>query len=196
MKGKKTNIFHGNQYVESFVCDGKRYTKEQARRIKRRRFFRKVKIAILIMITIYGWSVLIRLVLPKEIIVIEEKKVIIDNLIEKVKSIKSETINDLRSCESAGYKEDDGIIIFDSNSKASIGTFQFQKSTVIHYYKTLYGKDITGKESVLIALDDSKSARLAEDIIFGTKDGYTNWKNCAIKKNIKQSVDIVNKLLK
>ncbi len=48
----------------------------------------------------------------------------------------------------------------------------FKKATVQHYYKALYGKDTTAKDAVLIALDTSKAAALAKDILFMTKDGW------------------------
>jgi len=84
----------------------------------------------------------------------------------------------LESCESAGFSEEDAPIIFDSNNKASIGVFQFQKATIIHYFKTLYKEDITPKEAVMIALDEKKSRQLAEDIVFSS--GLSDWKTCAV----------------
>lgn len=118
-----------------------------------------------------------------------------DNFTPKIDELKNKVVEDLRSCESAGHEEDDGIIIFDSNSKASIGTLQFQKNTVIHYYKVLYGQDITPKEAVLIALDNQKSGQLAKDIIFNTKNmAGKDWYNCTKRLNLDSQVLMIKKL--
>jgi hypothetical protein len=121
---------------------------------------------------------------------------VVDTLSIKVDELKSDMLDTLQACERSKYTEDDGIIIFDSNNKASIGTFQFQKATVIHYYKTLYGKDITGKEAVLIALDDNKARELAHDIIFSSKNGLSNWYNCTQKHGLEGQLAVINKLIK
>jgi hypothetical protein len=117
-----------------------------------------------------------------------------DTLSDKVKQLKGEVLDTLKSCESGGYSENDGIIIFDSNNQASIGSFQFQKKTVIHYYKTLYGKEITPKEAVLIALDDEKARELAEMVIFEDSKGAGNWHNCSKKHGLYEKVKIIKEL--
>lgn len=119
-----------------------------------------------------------------------------NSLQNKVEELKSELLDTIESCESASKHEDDGIIVFDSNNKASIGTFQFQKATVIHYYKTLFNKDITGKEAVLIALDSSKARELAKEIVFNSPKGLSNWYNCTQKYGLETQLSIINKLEK
>lgn len=125
-----------------------------------------------------------------------EKIVEVDNLTPKVQELKNKVVADIQSCESRGHKESDGIIIFDSNAEASIGTMQFQRKTVIHYYKTLYGKTITPKEAILIALDDEKAEALAHDIIFKDSKGVNNWYNCANKINAKGRISTIKELAK
>lgn len=113
----------------------------------------------------------------------------------KIEGLKKEVIEELRKCESAGYKENDGLVIFDSNSKGSFGTLQFQKATVIHFYKVLYNKDITGKEAVMIALDDIKSGQLAQDVAFKTKNKIgKDWVNCERKLGLDERVDLIKKM--
>jgi hypothetical protein len=126
----------------------------------------------------------------------KEKIVTVDNLGKKIDELKDGLLEDLRNCENAHYTEDDGIIIFDSNNKASIGEFQFQKDTVIHYYKTLYSQDITRKDAVLISLDTPKAKKLAGDIIFKTKNGLSNWINCDKKFGLSGQLTIIQKLEK
>lgn len=127
----------------------------------------------------------------------------VDSLPGKIEALKDNVVSKLSDCERAGHTEEDGIIIYDDNSAGtlgkqipSIGVLQFKKSTVQHYYKTLYSKDITAKEAVMIALDKEQSFKLAKDIIFTTDKGLSNWLNCANKLQLRSEVDIINKLSK
>ena len=135
-------------------------------------------------------------------IVYEKQEVIVDNLSQKVNELKGALVSDIQKCESAGYNEDFGLITFDGHKTnknieiPSIGTFQFKKATVIHYYDVLYQKDITGKEAVLIALDDDKAGQLTSDIIFKTDKGLSNWINCSKKVNATTRLQVINELLK
>jgi hypothetical protein len=127
---------------------------------------------------------------------VQEKIVQSDSLMKKIKFLQDEVVATIKSCESAGLKESDGIIILDSNNKMSIGMLQFQKLTVIHYYKNIYGKDITAKEAVEIALDEQLSTELATAIIFSTDKGLSNWLNCANKNNLAPKVAVIKELMK
>ena len=116
---------------------------------------------------------------------------------QKIDGLKDEVVAKILSCESAGYTEDDGILIFDSNKKASIGQAQFQVSTVQHYYKVLYNRDITKKEAVLIALDTDKASKLAKDIIFlGDNRPSKDWVICSRKHGLDAQVELIKKLEK
>lgn len=131
-----------------------------------------------------------------------EKQVLVDNLSVKINELKGSLVSDIQKCESAGYNEDYGLITFDGHKTnknveiPSIGTYQFKKATIIYYYDTLYQKDITGKEAVLIALDDNKAGQLASDIIFKTDNGLSNWLNCSNKINGKGRLEIIRQLEK
>ena len=131
-----------------------------------------------------------------------EKQVLVDNLSVKINELKGSLVSDIQKCESAGYNEDYGLIVFDGHKTnknveiPSIGTYQFKKSTVIYYYDTLYQKDITGKEAILIALDDQKAGQLASDIIFKTDNGLSNWLTCSNKINGKGRLEIIRQLEK
>jgi len=119
--------------------------------------------------------------------VVVEKIKVVDTTKRKVEKQKWEVVDRIEKCESKGYSEDDAIIIWDDNvhgtlkpmDKYSIGTFQFKKSTIIYYYKRLYGQKITPKQAVLVALDGQKARQLAYDILYQTKYGWKNWWNCA-----------------
>lgn len=156
--------------------------------------FRKVALGLIALTLIVLAIMALRQMFPVTVYQVQEKEVILDNLSLKVNELKGQVLADLKEGESRGHVESDGIIIFDSNNKASIGSYQFQKDTVIHYYKVLYGKDITGKDAVLIALDDQKAAELATDIIFKTDNGWRNWYNTSKKYGLPQKIDFIKSL--
>lgn len=116
---------------------------------------------------------------------------------EKIAILKNKVADTLMACESGGLKETDGIIIFDTNKKASIGQFQFQVTTVQYYYKTIYNKVITPKEAVMIALDTEKARDLAIDVMFTTKNKASkDWYNCDKRHGLDSQIDIINQLTK
>lgn len=119
----------------------------------------------------------------------------VDHTPEKIASLKAGVVSTIMACESAGHKEEDGLLIFDTNNRASVGRAQFQIATVQQYEKSLYGKDITRKDAILLSLNDEEAAALANDIIFKA-DGLGNWLNCANKYNLRPRVDAIKFLEK
>ena len=115
---------------------------------------------------------------------------------DKIESLKDNVVFKLMKCESAGYKESDGVVVLDTNKKFSFGRAQFQLNTVIYYYKTLYKKDITKKDAILIALDDVKAGQLAKDIMFKSKNLANDWKNCSDKLGLNNEIEIIKQLEK
>jgi hypothetical protein len=57
----------------------------------------------------------------------------------------------------------------------SWGPLQFKITTIQHFYKTLYNKEISQKEALLIALDEEKAVSLAQDIIINVEGGVYEW---------------------
>ena len=168
-------------------------TKWQVFKYKFALFMRKTLIVSMIVGAVYGSFHIGRATTEPVFLQAEDKSKAM--FMSKVDKLKEEVANQLMACESAGHTEDDGIIIFDSNAKASIGNFQFQKDTVIHYYKVLYGKTITPKEAVLIALDQDKARSLAIDVMFTTKNkAGRDWFNCANKLKLDERIDIIKSI--
>lgn len=127
----------------------------------------------------------------------------VDNLTPKIEKLKGEVLDTIRDCERAGHTEDDGLITFDphkTNKKVeipSIGEYQFKVPTVQYYYKALYGKDITRKEAVLIALDSTKARELASSVIFDSKSGTGDWINCGENnKDVQRKLLVIKELQK
>jgi len=175
-------------------------TPSQVFKYKLVRFIKKV-LSYALVVLLFGISVmLVSLYFPKYKIV--EKEVMVDNLTPKIANLKGELLATLKQCESGGRSEDFGLVTFDphpTNKKvqvASFGSYQFKASTVQHYYKTLYGQDITGKEAILIALDDNKAGQLASDIIFKTSRSVSEWFNCSNKHDLKSKVAVIKNLEK
>lgn len=181
---KNTKVFLGDKQLKV----------EKVRKPMSNKVFTLLVLAVLGLIALYMFFPRTNTVeVTKEVEVVKE----VDNLSVKVSQIKNDILDTLTECESKGSKEEDGLIIFDSNAKASIGQLQFQKLTVVRYYKALYNKDITGKEAILIALDYPKARQLASDIIFGNDSkGINNWYNCKVKHGLQDDVDWVKKLSK
>lgn len=135
-------------------------------------------------------------------VVYQKEQVILDNLTKKINQLKGEMLRDLKQCESAGITEENGLVTFDPHPTKkqvqipSFGSYQEKKSFIQYYYKTLYNKDITGKEAILIALDDEKAGELASDVIFKTDKGLSNWYNCSKKHNLESRLNIIKELEK
>src|SRR3990167_5034296 len=159
-----------------------------------KKFLRKMTIASVAGLVIWMSVLAGQEFFPKTVYAVKEKEVIVDNLGKKIDEIRAEALVGIKQCESQGHSEEDGIIIFDSNNEASIGQYQFQRDTVIHYYKVLYGQVITRKEAVLIALDDSKAKKLAYDVIYTTDKGWRNWYNCSKKIGMESTLALISKL--
>jgi hypothetical protein len=120
-----------------------------------------------------------------------------DRLDEKLKEMKAEVLDTLSKCESGGKKEEDGIVILDTNNKGSYGIFQWQKTSVQHYFQMKTGKPISGKDAIILALDPEEARKLAEYVIFETKSGVINdWTNCSKKHGLQGKVDIISSLEK
>jgi hypothetical protein len=115
---------------------------------------------------------------------------------QKIDSLEKSVVEQVRACESNGHKESDGLIIFDSNKIASIGTLQFQTHTIIYYYKSLYHLTITPKEAIIIALDDAKAGELAKDIMFTSPNLANDWLNCSTRLSLTSTIQAIKKISK
>lgn len=110
----------------------------------------------------------------------------------KIDNVKAGILADLSTgCETKGVKDPDGAIVFDSNNEASIGRYQFQRKTVIHYYQKFYNQTLTNAQAIAVAIDPVKSKALASKILFEEPGGYKNWYNCSNKLNIPTKVELV-----
>lgn len=116
------------------------------------------------------------------------------NFASKIDSLEKSVVEQVRACESGGKKESDGLITFDTNHVASIGTLQMQVHTIVYYEKSLYNKVITNKEAILIALDNEQSGALAQQIMFSSKNLANDWLNCSNKLSLEAQIVAIKKI--
>mgnify|MGYP003385384184 CR=1 FL=1 len=115
----------------------------------------------------------------------------------KVDDLKNEVVETIAKCESGGRKEEDGIVILDSNDVGSYGVVQFQRKTVMHYYKMRTGHEINGRDAIMLAMNSSEAKDLAKWILFETdKNAWRNWYTCSIKNDISTKIEMINKFSK
>lgn len=112
----------------------------------------------------------------------------------RIDNFKGVILSDLAKCETNGVKDPDGAIILDTNKKMSIGRYQFQRETIIYYYKKFYGQTITNSEAIAIAIDPIKAKNLASKILFSEPKGVDNWLNCSNKLDLSTKVGILKTL--
>ena len=131
----------------------------------------------------------------------QDKVVEIDNLSKKVAQMKEQILDLIKKGESGTATEDYALISFDPDSKkqeinkASIGLYQWKITTIQYYYRTLYGKTLTNKQAVLVALDEKQSRDLARDVVFKAQ-GLKNWTNTANKFNLSDKLEVIKSLEK
>lgn len=126
----------------------------------------------------------------------------IDTSPAKMEALKADLVTRLSQCESAGHSEAYGLVTFDQNKAGtlsarntpSFGILQFKVTTVQKYAKDRDGKDISGKDAILLALDAQQAEALASYIIFQTDGGWTNWENCMNKLDLVPEIKVIKEL--
>lgn len=112
---KKTKLFFGNQYVESFNCDGKRYTKWQLFKIKTKIFFKKLLFWLIVILIAIGIGQYIRYAYPTTITKEVVKEVIVNQ------DISYPVLDRIMFCESGGkHIGKNGQVIVNGNKNGSV----------------------------------------------------------------------------
>lgn len=113
----------------------------------------------------------------------------------KIEEAKWSVIDELEACEGGDHTWDEGFIKLDSNDLRSYGRLQFQRGTVQHYAKLLWGTELTGYEAVMVALTKDRARQLAYDIIYTSDAGVdSDWVNCSKWHQLQAKVDILKSL--
>ena len=115
-----------------------------------------------------------------EIVIVNTTQQIIDNEINDI-------LNVLEKCESSG---DANAINWNDNgvgkNRASFGAYMFKVGTIQQFIK-----GISDFEAIKLAGDKAESRKLASIIIFETKGGIYNWRNCMDKHGLLKRVNFV-----
>ncbi len=126
----------------------------------------------------------------------------IDLTPQKIESLKSDLVERLSQCESAGNPN---IATTYDNNKAgtlkgedvfSYGVMQWKSRTLKGFAQQRDGSVLSTKEAVILALNNVEAKKLAQYTIFETKGGIYHWANCADKLNLVAEVEAIKKLSK
>ena len=118
-----------------------------------------------------------------------------DRLQQKISDLKGEVLDTLAKCESGGRDNESGIIVWDTNNKPSLGKYQFQIATVQHYHLKRTGERLSGRDAILLALDEARARDLAQWVIFDNGKGVRNdWVNCDKWHGLDQKVEVIRSL--
>ena len=97
-------------------------------------------------------------------------------------SMKTDLVERLAQCESGGQS------IYGAGG-LYVGPLQFHRTTVVGYYRILYGQQITHRDAVEIAMDRDRAHQLAKDIIFTSGNKVRDWPLCSRKLGLAAEVD-------
>lgn len=135
---KKTKLFFGNQYVESFNCDGKRYTKWQLFKIRVKNFFKKVLFWSVVIIALASVVQYFRWAYPTTI----TKEVVKEVLINQ--EIKYPVLDRIAQCESGNKHFDkNGQVMLRGNTNKSVDVGVFQINSLWFAKATELGLNLT-----------------------------------------------------
>jgi hypothetical protein len=137
-KMKKTKIFFGNQYVESFNCNGKKYTKMQILKIKVKRFFRRLFIGLAVIAVVVLASMYARWAYPT----IEVKEVIKEVVVER--PIDYPVLKRIAVCESNDkHFGESGQVLMVGNTNKSVDVGRYQINSLWFKKANELGLDLT-----------------------------------------------------
>lgn len=135
------------------------------------------------------------------------KTIQVDNLSEKIETLKYEIVDRIceyesRGWERLGFDSVDALIVFDPDNTGkavhmpSFGYCQLKTATVQGYVKKFLGQELTQLEANLLAQTKEEARKLAHDIIFNEIGGVWNWENTVYALNTEKegNYDVVEKI--
>ena len=126
---KKTKLFFGNQYVESFNCDGRKFTKFQIFKIKMKKFLKKLLSWLIVILIAVGIGQYVRWAYPTTITKEVVKEVIVNQ------EIKYPILDKIALCESNNKHFDtNGQVLVRGNTgnRASVDVGRYQLNVMYH----------------------------------------------------------------
>jgi hypothetical protein len=144
-KMKKTKIFYGNQYIESFNCDGNRVSKKQIMKYRVKRTAIRTLLACIAFMLIYviGYVTFLLGAINSPRIV--EAEVIVE--VEKPKEIPP-VMKRIAKCESNNSHIDPktGMVYMLANTNKTVDVGKYMINTVWHKKANELGYDVTNEE--------------------------------------------------
>ena len=191
---KKIKVFHMGKRLKDIYPHATRF---QVFKYKVAQFVRKLFKVSLIGGAVYGAFILGGYATPLHFVQGEST----DSLPAKIEVLKNEVVESIWKLESNASTED-GIVVIDDNKakslprkdKLSYGCMQFKVSTVQHFQKVVYQKDVNNYDAIMIALDCQKAKEFAKDVIFKTQGGLWDWS--VATKEMGMKVEIIKSLEK
>lgn len=132
-----TKIFYGNQFVEKFNCDGRKYSKFQLFLFKVKRVTKRTIIALAVFSAI-GWGIVAGATYFPRIDVVEAQVI-------KEVSAKAPIMDKIAQCESGNSHIDrkTGQVLLRGNTNKTVDIGKYQINSVWHKKATELGYDIT-----------------------------------------------------
>jgi len=161
---KKTKLFFGNQYIDSFNCDGKRYTKWQLFKMKVKNFFKKLLFWTVIGLILVGVYSYLRWAYPTEVIKEVVKEVIVNQ------DIKYPVLDRIAQCESGNkHLDKNGQVLLRGNTNKTVDVGVFQINSVWFAKATELGLDLTKEADNREFAKFLYSTRGTEDWVYSKK---------------------------
>jgi hypothetical protein len=134
---KKTHIFFGNQHVESFKCDGRKYSKFQIMLFKIKQSTKRVMLA-LGAFSVVSWSLVAGSYFFPRVDVVEAQVI-------KEVAMKAPIMDKIAQCESGNSHLDKktGQVLLRGNTNKTVDIGKYQLNSVWHKKATELGYDIT-----------------------------------------------------
>jgi len=160
---KKSHVFFGNQHIDSFYADGKKYTKFQIFKLKVKRFLTLTLKTILVLIVLATVVQIFRIYYPVEVQVFTQKEVLVET------SVLYPVLDRIAKCESGGeHFGANGQVVVNGNTNSSVDIGKFQINVRVWGAKaTEMGLDLTKEE------DNTKFAKWLY-ANRGTEDWYSS----------------------
>lgn len=140
----KTKIFYGNQYVESFTCDGKRVTKKQIMWYKIKRTAQRTIIASIAFMFLYVFGYALFLVGAVHSPKIVEAEKIVEIPVKEIPPVMKR----IAKCESDNthVNPKTGAVYMLANTNKTVDVGKYMINTVWHKKAVELGYDVTVEE--------------------------------------------------
>ena len=143
---KKTKIFYGNQYVESFECNGRKYTKMDIIKFKAGRLTRKtLKVSAIVCLIGWGFAIGANIAMKyKQPVKVIEQVRIESKIMDKIADCESGTrLKNGRAVKGTATQFRNGQVLVTPNSNGTVDVGMYAINTVHFKEATAQGLNIS-----------------------------------------------------